>query len=1326
MSNTFFRSFLLTVFALTSYLLKAESLSVRDGLSHNGVTSLLEDSRGYLWIGTYDGLNFYNGKDFTILRSTPDKTILRNNRIRALCEDVTGRIWIGTDHGLIIFDYNRNKFIDPKLKSGIFQNDDTIISVIIAKNGNIIALTENGGFAEFNISGELLYFDKKHGEVFNNVIAISESDYLISSDESLLHYNSKKRSFKILKKCKHQVYESICKTDVQDQYAVASKSGVVILNAKVTAKGLDYEVVNTLYPQYDFKSIYLDSDNTLWMGSLRNGVAVLKKGEKSSIEPNFVTEDMRCSSFFEGQDKRLWVSTFDKGVIYKSLTPSPFKSLDLFNGTAYRTYQIVATDQENFLIRNDKQYVKYNIHSGEAQSIIPAEIEKGVVALTRAREGYMYFKDVAKNKRLYQIDANTRKNKEIKLKGTILPLGSPRFIAEDAFGSIWVLYTNRIFRLIDDELSADMIVEEIKLPYLGNNSQNIHALYDDPIDHSLWLATSASGLYHIANPNAASNKLEVERFVFDPNHRGSISSNFTTSIMRDKDSKLWVGTEFGGLCYFDDKHKTFVSYTTDNSNISNNNIKSIMCDSQNRLWVATNIGLSLFDAQSNTFVNYTSQNGLPVDNLIFPHSQIGDIIAFAGPECVFLVDTELIVSDDKLPLFHFGKLMIYNNEIKPNELLDAKVLYRKRFEPGDTLQLDYTQNVLSIDVDVLDYSGKHNYGIRYKVEPLNENWIFTSAEDANISLNGLNPGRYQIKVSVSNALGDWSPHKSLYLFIAPPFWKTWWAYTIWIFLIGVFVYFIVFTLLEMQRLNYKARIDDMEHDNMVEKQRYFSNIAHEIKTPLALIVAPVQSLLEKFAYDKEVRERLQRIEIQSRKMTHLIDVAQSIQSSDAGLLKPQYMVFDFTAFINSILEDFVFLAGYDKKEFIIESPEKEVIIRSDVSMIEKIVNNLLNNAMKYTFKGSVITVKWQQDGDDLVFMVRDTGMGIAASDVPYIFDRFYRGTHQSVQMPSGTGIGLSFSKRLAGLLGGTIGVESKEGEGSVFTVKLPVISNLQPEDLSSHVDVKSSYIYDDMGALSDMKESAFSESIVYVVEDNLEMRLMLERIIGRFYKCESFANGKEAMDAMENSWPDLVLSDVMMPVMDGYELCDTIKGDIRTSHIPVILLTACSTYDERIKGMEYGADFYMAKPFYPKYLVTCIETILSGRDRLRNRFKSGIPLKLTDDRQSDKDNGFLEDFYKKALDNISNEDINLDSLARELGVNRTHFFQKIKQLTGQTPSDLIKEFRLKKAAQLLIEDDMSIEDVCAEVGFKSRTHFSKLFKDKYGYSPRQYAISMRK
>ncbi len=1326
MSSTFFRIFILVVFALTGHIIKAENLSVRDGLSHNGVTSTLEDSRGYLWIGTYDGLNFYNGKDFTIFRSTPSKTVLRNNRIRSLCEDSTGRIWIGTDHGLVIFDYDRNKFIDPKLKSGIFQNDVTIISVIKIDNGNIIALTENGGFAEFNVSGELLSFDKMHGEVFNNIIAISEEDYLISSDESLVYYNSKARRFKVLKDCKSQVYEAICKTGIEDQYAVASKAGVVIVNAKVEDKSLKYLIEETLYPQYDFKSVYLDSDSTLWMGTLRNGVVVLKKGEKRAKDPHFVTDDMRCSSFSEGQDKRLWVSTFDKGVVSVTLAPNPFKELDLFDGTVYRTYQILAVDQANFLIRSNKQYVKYNIHTGETQSIIPSDIEKDVVALMRGRDGYLYFSDLAKNKRLFQIDANTKKNKEIKLKGTILPLGSPRFITEDAFGNLWVLYTNRVFRITADESSLDRIVEEIKLPHLSNNSQNIHALYDDPKDHSLWLATSASGLYHIANPNASSSKLEVGRFVNDPNNMGSLSSNFTTSIVRDHDSKLWVGTEFGGLCYFDEKHKTFVSYNTDNSNITNNNVKSVLCDSQNRLWVATNTAISLFDTHSNKFINYNSQNGLPVDNLSFAHSQIGDVMAFSGPDRAFFVNTESVVSDDKLPAFHFGKLKIYNNEIKPNDVLDGKVLFERRFSPGDTLMLDYTQNVLSIDIDVLDYSGKHNYLTRYKVEPLNDNWILTSAEDANISLNGLNPGRYQVKVSVSNALGDWSPPKSIFLFVAPPFWKTWWAYTIWIFLIGVFIYFIVFTLLEMQRLNYKAHIDDLEHDNMVEKQRYFSNIAHEIKTPLALIVAPVQSLLEKFAYDKEVRERLQRIEIQSRKMTHLIDVAQSIQSSDAGLLKPQYMVFDFSAFINSILEDFVFLAGYDQKEFIIESPEKEVVIRSDVSMIEKIVNNLLNNAMKYTFKGSVITVRWEQDGDDLIFMVRDTGMGIASSDVPYIFDRFYRGTNQSVQLPSGTGIGLSFSKRLAGLLGGTISVESKEGKGSVFTVKLPAISNLQPEDLSNHVEVKSSYIYDDMGALSDMKESSLSESIVYVVEDNLEMRLMLERIVGRFYKCESFANGQEAMEAMENSWPDLVLSDVMMPVMDGYELCNKIKGDIRTSHIPVILLTACSTYDERIKGMEYGADFYMAKPFYPKYLVTCIETILSGRERLRNRFKSGIPLMLTDDRQSDKDNGFLEDFYKKALDNISNEDINLDSLARELGVNRTHFFQKIKQLTGQTPSDLIKEFRLKKAAQLLIEDDMSIEDVCSEVGFKSRTHFSKLFKDKYGYSPRQYAISMRK
>ncbi len=1326
MNKTFSKFCLLTVSLLVCFALKSESLSVRNGLSHNGVTSILEDTKGYLWIGTYDGLNLYNGKDFTIFRSTPTKTILCNNRIRSICEDVQGRLWIGTDHGLMIFNYECNTFIDPILKSGIFQNDDAIIRIITTENNNIVALTENGGYAEFNILGELLFFDKMHGEVFNNIISITDADYLIATDESLVHYNSKARQFKIIDSGHNQVYESICPTKTIDQYAVATKFGVEIIQVKVTDQGLDYKIVETLYPQYDFKSVFLDSDSTLWLGSLRNGVAELKNGEKVTKEPRFVTETLRSSCFYEGHNKRLWMGSFDKGVTSRLLEPTPFKVMDLFDGEQYRTYQIQAVDEDNFLIRSNKTYVKYNFRTGEKRSIISEDVEKSIVALTRSKDGYVFFRDLAKSKRLFSVRLSSQKSTEIKLKGTILPLGSPRFISEDVFGNIWVLYTNKVYRLKRSGVDAEMLVEEIKLPRLDNNSQNILALYNDPKDNSLWLATSASGLYHIANPKAPTQKLKVERFVNDEKNKGSISSNFITSIVRDRDSKLWVGTEYGGLCYFDEVHKTFVSYTTDNSNIGNNNIKSIMCDSQNRLWVGTNVGLSVFDAISNKFINYNSYNGLPVDNLTFAHSQIGDVIALAGPDCTFHIDTESIVSYDRLPRFHFGKLKLYNDDVEPNELLSGKALYDKRFESGDILRLNYDQNVLSIDIDVLDYAENHNYTVRYKVVPINENWILTNAERAKISLNGLNPGKYEVKVAVSNALGQWGEQKSLYIFINPPLWRTWWSYCIYIFLIAGLIYFVVYSLLKMQRLSYKARIDDIEHDNMIEKQRYFSNIAHEIKTPLALIVAPVQSLLEKFAYDKEVRERLQRIEIQSRKMTHLIEVAQSIQSSDAGLLKPQSMVFDFTAFINTLLEDFVFLAGYDQKKFVIESPEKEVVIKTDFSMLEKIVNNLLNNAMKYTFKESVITVRWEQKGDNLIFMVRDTGMGIAPSDLPYIFDRFYRGTNLSVQMPSGTGIGLSFSKRLAGLLGGTIEVDSKVGEGSVFTVILPVISNLQPEDLPNQVDVNNSYIYDDMGALSDMKESKHCESVVYVVEDNLEMRLMLERIVGRFYKCESFANGQEALDAMENSWPDLLLSDVMMPLVDGFELCDRVKGDIRTSHIPVILLTACSTYDERIKGMEYGADFYMAKPFYPKYLVTCIETILSGRERLRNRFKSGIPLMLTDDRQSDKDNGFLEDFYKKALDNISNEDINLDSLARELGVNRTHFFQKIKQLTGQTPSDLIKEFRLKKAAQLLIENDMSIEDVCSEVGFKSRTHFSKLFKDKYGYSPRQYTISMRK
>ena len=1304
----------------------ALDFNTKNGLSHNGVTSILEDSRGYLWIGTYDGLNRYNGRDFTLYRSSPTHSVLLNNRVRTLAEDALNRIWIGTDRGLMIYDFIENHFVDLSWKSGLYQNNDIVIALDDSRKDRMIALTENGGLATFNTQGELLRFDKLHGFVCNHLLRLSNELYLIATNRGLVQYNYRTGRFKKIEKISQENCIVLSKTSLDSIYAVATRRGVKLIKINQIKDDIVCTLHQTLYDKHSFRTVFCDSQGTLWLGSNQKGIVPIRLDNLEQLPANPFNSTMRTSCFHEGRNQVLWVGSFDQGFISRSLMQNPFHAIDLLDQQSYRTFQFINIDQQKIAIKTTGRYTQYDIATGKKSTFMPQILNNTNGAVLSTRQGWIVAVDKEKQKKIYRLDNPRSLPREMNLIGEQMPVGAVRTITEDAYGNIWISYPSNIFRihLIDD--NNTMQVEKIQLPKLRVSTQNIRNIYSDPKDKSLWIATSINGLYRIVNPNLATKHLHIEQYAHDPQRSQSLSSNFVTAVLRDKSGVLWVGTEHGGLCRVREEKMHFKSYTVENSNLSNNNIKSLICDSQNRLWIATNTGISLFNRTNERFMNYNTQNGIPVDNMGFFATQLpNDVLVFSGIERSFYFNANNIQTDESIPQFQFGRLRIYNQVIEPNDVIDEKILLYSRLKSGDTLRLNYKQNVFSIEIDALHYTDRQNCRMRYKILPINNEWIINNPEQMNIALNGLHHGQYEIHTALSNAYGEWGNTKKIYVIIAPPLWKTWWAYTLYGILFISIVAFVIYSLLKMQRMNYKARIDEIERINMNEKQRYFSNIAHEIKTPLALIVAPVQSLLDTFAHDVGVRSYLQRIEIQSRKMSHLIDVAQSIQSIDAGLLRPQSSVFDFNVFMHSLLEDFVFLASHDNKKIEINAPEEPLIVKSDISMLEKIANNLLNNAMKYTLSNSLIRVSWHSEGNkNLRLSVSDTGMGIDPADIPHIFERYYRGTKHTIQPPSGTGIGLSFSKRLVHLLGGEIGVESIVGEGSTFTVQLPIMSNEQPEELQTQTS--DNYIYDDMGALRNMDTSQHPDSLVYVVEDNLEMRLMLERIVGQFYQCETFANGKEALNAMEQKWPDIVVSDVMMPIIDGFELCERVKCDIKTSHIPVILLTACTAFDDRIKGMKYGADLYLAKPFYPKYLITCIETTLVGRAKLRERFKNGMPIQISDARQSDKDNKLLEQFNVLMNDNLDSEDINLDKFARELGVNRTYFFQKIKQLTGRTPFDLIKEIRLSKAAQLLVQEDLSVEDVCVAVGFKSRTHFSKLFKEKFGMSPRQYVISLRK
>ena len=1315
----------------------AASITTAQGLSHNGVTSIIEDSRGYLWIATYEGLNRYNGKDFTLYRNSADSASLLSNRVRALCEDSRGRIWVGTESGVMLLDDAHNRFLQLKYDSSEFSNNLLIKGLASDSNDRIIAIAESGGVALFNLDGELLAYDNRENVRFNSILAHTQNIFIITSDSGLWSYDSSTREIKPIEvdgKEFNERIESICKIS-QSRYAVTLPVGVAYININSDqTSSLDAHIEGEPFcSNLRIKALYCDRDSTLWLGTYNNGVARIKQSQSTMQEPCYVTSNMRVSGFFEGANHRLWVSTFDKGVVLASTREDFIEKVEPWGEEPYRTFRLFALDSESVAVKaENKNYIKYNINTKESTPLLPKELQNIHIHLSEAISGGMW--GITKNTEhniIYKIDNSTYRKIALSPKGIALPCQDEdilRNVVEDSDNNLWLAYNSGLYRARPSANRDEFVIEAIALPLINKKTNILRSLYIDPKDASIWSATSSQGLYHILNPSAELNQLDVKHYAYKREDKSSLPSNWISCVARSVGGVLLIGSGDKGLFRVDEEQMTFVStllkdYATDQSNILAINI-----DQNERAWITTNNGLYSYNLVNQRVHKYNSENGLPVDNMLVPSAILDNgTIVYAGVGTMFTLDSsKAALAYNASYEFHFGDLRLYNDKIELGEVYDDQVIMNSRLKSGDLLNLEYDQNTFSVDIDVLHYNTTLDCMLRYKMLPNNDKWIELKAEPQTISFNGLPHGEYQLVVQSSSSEGEWGNAKVLNIEINPPLWLSWWAYAIYIlFALGV-LYVILVIFIRIERLKNSVEMERRENENMKEKQRYFSNIAHEIKTPLSLVVAPISQVQKAFAHDASVRNILQRALVQSRKISYLVDVAQGIQLSDAGLLTPNNRVFDFNHFMDMMLSDFHFVASSESKELQILRPEGEIVVKSDDSMLEKIFNNLLNNAFKYTAEGAKIVVQWHVSQENIIITVSDNGIGIGENDIPYIFDRFYRGTYHSALLTSGTGIGLSFSRRLVELLGGEIGVESTLNEKTEFKVTLPIVTN--DEITEKHLSIaeqSEAFVYDDMSALDDVEASRYPDSMIYIVEDNHQMRMMLESVVGRFYKCRSFANGEDALQAVAKEWPDLILSDLMMPIMNGYQLCQSVKEDIRTSHIPIILLSGCLSYDERIECKSVGADLYLTKPFYPKYLVSCIETILDSRAKFRDRYKSGIPMSYTESDKTESNNKFLERFFELVTANIDNEDIDFDLIAREIGVNRTHFYQKIKTLTGQTPMVLVRTMRLSQAAELLATTDKSIEEICLIIGFKNRTHFSRLFKAQYGVSPGKYHSSLK-
>lgn len=634
---------------------------------------------------------------------------------------------------------------------------------------------------------------------------------------------------------------------------------------------------------------------------------------------------------------------------------------------------------------------------------------------------------------------------------------------------------------------------------------------------------------------------------------------------------------------------------------------------------------------------------------------------FSGLDGFCYFKPEQISNEEILPKLQFSDLKIFNKTIHPGDTINNRVLLNKTINELTSLKLKHNENVFSVEAASLHFSNTKNHSIKYRLLPANKEWIEVPSHQKTIYYNGLQPGKYKLEVMASNSLNEWTPTKTLKIEILPPYWKTIWAYLLYAIAVICFVFLVVRIILKIQALNHKVEIEKIEKKNVSEineaKLRFFANISHEIKTPLTLISRPLEVLSDRFKHNEDANEKLSLITRQSKKIQQLIEQVLDFRRADANLLKMNYSRFSFDAFVKDLIIDFNFLAENDSKKLVVEKEDCRITVAADKDKLEKIFNNSLNNAFKYTSSNDVITISYKSVDKDLIVTVKDTGRGIDSVDLEHIFERFYQSQKEDNAHISGSGIGLAFSKRLVEMHYGFIKADSEVGKGTEITVRLPIVKNNLPTDKEVPEDLDlpkekevtiSNKLIKENSPAKIVATGDFSDALIFYAEDNLEMRNFVSKLLSKFFKVKTFRNGKECLEAMEDEWPDIVISDVQMPEMNGLDLCLRIKSDLKTSHIPVILLTALSNIEDHLQGIRDGADAYIKKPFNVQRLITNTEALLTTRKQLRERYQIGIPLTKENNKNNRNDNAFLEKLYSLIEENLDNQEFDLNSLAKEL------------------------------------------------------------------------------
>ena len=860
----------------------------------------------------------------------------------------------------------------------------------------------------------------------------------------------------------------------------------------------------------------------------------------------------------------------------------------------------------------------------------------------------------------------------------------------------------------------------IHYPQLNGNEQIMWI--DNDSQGNLWMGSEDELIVFNQRTNKINRWFERTRYMFE-----------------DSENQIWIATNDKGLALYSSDNGP-LRYYGEEEGLANNQALCILEDDLKNLWISTLNGLSKFNPRTEVFHNYSSNDGLGNNQFCYGAAlKANDGTLFFGTVSGFNVfnPNEINAEDTDVPLV-FTDLKVFNKSVPIGN--DKKSILHQSITETQHLTFNHKQNVFTLEFAALNYINSENNLYTYKLEGFNTDWIEPS-KSRTATYTNLNPGDYTLRIKrVIPGQERESNELQLAITVLPPFWKTNWFLAIIVLLIISLIYTIIQFFINREKIKSQLIIERSNakklHEIDMMKLKFFTNISHEIRTPLTLILGPLNKMIQSKSVDGSTKENLELMQRNAQNLDRLISQLLDFRKLQSGNLRLNLTEADIVSFVRNIVNSFSQYAIEKDIKLSFNTLKKRLFVAFDPDKVEKIINNLLTNAFKYTEARGSITVNlslvfdsenedFSQDSEEKQYIeinIKDTGKGISRKNIDRIFMRFFQSDDTDTK--TGAGIGLALVKDLVKLHKGEIFVTSKEGKGTRFTIRIPYSEAIESKQESKTAAVKAipEMETNPQNALESSDENS---KIMLIVEDNADVRQFISSHFNNFYHIHQAINGNEGWEKALEVIPDIIISDIIMPEMDGYELCKRIKNDERTSHIPVLLLTAMHSKDHEIRGLAKGADDYITKPFDLSVLQAKVENMLSIRDSLKEKYTSTMVLEPTNVVLSSPDEKFLKRVVDVIEENISDSDLDIENFALKVGVSRMQLYRKLNALTNMTVKEFIRNIRLKRATQLLDQQKLNISEIAYQVGFKDLSHFRKCFKREFGMSASEYIANKK-